>query len=115
MTIILFNYVLLNQFGEGYIIAYGLTTNVGIFALFVMVGIAQACQPILSFNHGAGRTERIDDILKLGVKAAMGSGTFFLLGIWLSAPLIASIYLGNANDLTEIAASALTFTSSAYL
>ncbi|EDL70010.1 MATE family efflux transporter [Vibrio campbellii] len=109
MTIILFNYVLLNQFGEGYIIAYGLTTNVGIFALFVMVGIAQACQPILSFNHGAGRPERIDEILKLGVKAAMGSGTVFLLGIWLSAPLIASIYLGNANDLIPIAASALTF------
>ncbi|MHA7231492.1 MATE family efflux transporter [Vibrio campbellii] len=109
MTIILFNYVLLNQFGEGYIIAYGLTTNVGIFALFVMVGIAQACQPILSFNHGAGRPERIDEILKLGVKAAMGSGTVFLLGIWLSAPLIASIYLGDANDLIPIAASALTF------
>ena len=109
MTIILFNYVLLNQFGEGYIIAYGLTTNVGIFALFVMVGIAQACQPILSFNHGAGRPERIDEILKLGMKAAMGSGTVFLLGIWLSAPLIASIYLGNANDLILIAASALTF------
>ncbi|MDA0128231.1 MATE family efflux transporter [Vibrio sp. MarTm2] len=108
MTIILFNYVLLNQFGEGYIIAYGLTTNVGIFALFVMVGIAQACQPILSFNHGAGRPERIDEILKLGMKAAMGSGTVFLLGIWLSAPLIASVYLGNANNLIPIAASALT-------
>ena len=109
MTIILFNYVLLNQFGEGYIIAYGLTTNVGIFALFVMVGIAQACQPILSFNHGARRPERIDETLKLGVKAAMGSGTVFLLGIWLSAPLIASIYLGNANDLIPIAVTALTF------
>ncbi|WP_038890433.1 MATE family efflux transporter [Vibrio campbellii] len=109
MTIVLFNYVLLSQFGESHIIAYGLTTNVGVFALFVMVGIAQACQPILSFNHGAGRPERIDEILKLGVKAAMGSGTVFLLGIWLSAPLIASIYLGNANDLIPIAASALTF------
>ncbi|AYO11098.1 MATE family efflux transporter [Vibrio campbellii] len=109
MTIVLFNYVLLSQFGESHIIAYGLTTNVGVFALFVMVGIAQACQPILSFNHGAGRPERIDEILKLGVKAAMGSGTVFLLGIWLSAPLIASIYLGDANDLIPIAASALTF------
>ncbi|WP_399425398.1 MATE family efflux transporter [Vibrio campbellii] len=109
MTIVLFNYVLLNQFGESHIIAYGLTTNVGVFALFVMVGIAQACQPIISFNHGAGRPERIDEILKLGMKAAMGSGTVFLLGIWLSAPLIASIYLGNANDLIPIAASALTF------
>ncbi|WP_045415264.1 MATE family efflux transporter [Vibrio owensii] len=109
MTIVLFNYVLLSQFGESHIIAYGLTTNVGVFALFVMVGIAQACQPIISFNHGAGRPERIDEILKLGMKAAMGSGTVFLLGIWLSAPLIASIYLGNANDLIPIAASALTF------
>ncbi|WP_199437820.1 MATE family efflux transporter [Vibrio owensii] len=109
MTIVLFNYVLLSQFGESHIIAYGLTTNVGVFALFVMVGIAQACQPIISFNHGAGRPERIDEILKLGMKAAMGSGTVFLLGIWLSAPLIASIYLGNTNDLIPIAASALTF------
>ncbi|WP_215810059.1 MATE family efflux transporter [Vibrio alginolyticus] len=109
MTIVLFNYVLLSQFGESHIIAYGLTTNVGVFALFVMVGIAQACQPIISFNHGAGQPERIDEILKLGMKAAMGSGTVFLLGIWLSAPLIASIYLGNANDLIPIAASALTF------
>lgn len=109
MTIVLFNYVLLSQFGESHIIAYGLTTNVGVFALFVMVGIAQACQPIISFNHGAGRPERIDEILKLGMKAAMGSGTVFLLGIWLSAPLIASIYLGDANDLIPLAASALTF------
>ena len=109
MTIVLFNYVLLSQFGESHIIAYGLTTNVGVFALFVMVGIAQACQPIISFNHGAGRPERIDEILKLGMKAAMGSGAVFLLGIWLSAPLIASVYLGNANDLIPIAASALTF------
>ncbi|MEH0671013.1 MATE family efflux transporter [Vibrio owensii] len=109
MTIVLFNYVLLSQFGESHIIAYGLTTNVGVFALFVMVGIAQACQPIISFNHGAGRSERIDEILKLGMKAAMGSGTVFLLGIWLSAPLIASIYLGDSNDLIPIAASALTF------
>ncbi|WP_104024083.1 MATE family efflux transporter [Vibrio hyugaensis] len=109
MTIVLFNYVLLSQFGESHIIAYGLTTNVGVFALFVMVGIAQACQPIISFNHGAGRPERIDEILKLGIKAAMGSGTVFLLGIWLLAPLIAAIYLGNANDLIPLAATALTF------
>lgn len=108
MTIVLFNYVLLTQFGESYIIAYGLTTNVGVFALFVMVGIAQACQPIISFNHGAARPKRINEILKLGMKAAIGSGTVFLLGIWLSAPLIASFYLGEAIDLVPVAASALT-------
>ncbi|MGC9493549.1 MATE family efflux transporter [Vibrio genomosp. F10] len=109
MTIVLFNYVLLTQFGESYIIAYGLTTNVGVFALFVMVGIGQACQPIISFNHGADRPERINEILKLGMKTAIGSGTVFLVVIWLSAPLIASFYLGNASDLIPIASNALTF------
>ncbi len=109
MTIVLFNYVLLTQFGESHIIAYGLTTNVGVFALFVMVGIAQACQPIISFNHGAARPERIDEILKLGLKTAIGSGTVFLMGIWLLAPMIASVYLGNSNDLIPLAATALTF------
>ncbi|ODP97012.1 MATE family efflux transporter [Salinivibrio sp. DV] len=109
MTIVLFNYVLLAQFGDNYIIAYGLTTNVGVFALFVMVGIAQACQPIISFNHGAARSERIDETLKLGMKAAIGSGIVFLLGIWLTAPMIASFYLGDAHDLIPIAASALMF------
>ena len=57
--------------------------------------------------------EGVDFTLNTGASVALtgasGSGTVFLLGIWLSAPLIASIYLGNANDLIPIAASALTF------
>ena len=68
MTILLFNYVLLHQFGENHIIAYGLTANIGVFALFVMVGIAQACQPIISFNHGANQPNRIEAIFRLGLK-----------------------------------------------
>ncbi|MDA0120039.1 MATE family efflux transporter [Vibrio sp. T11.5] len=109
MTIVLFNYVLLTRFSERHIIAYGLTTNIGVFALFTMVGIAQACQPIISFNHGANRPDRLHDILLLGGKTAIGSGTLFLLGIWLFAPVIASFYLGSTNDLLPLATTALTF------
>ncbi|MET2846225.1 MATE family efflux transporter [Vibrio owensii] len=109
MTIVLFNYVLLTQFGESHIIAYGLTTNVGVLALFVMVGIAQACQPIISFNHGAARPERIDDILKLGLKAAIGSGSVFLIIVWLFAPNIAAAYLGSNDGLITLASTAVSF------
>ncbi|WP_322805098.1 MATE family efflux transporter [Vibrio alfacsensis] len=109
MTIVLFNYVLLTQFGESHIIAYGLTTNVGVLALFVMVGIAQACQPIISFNHGANRPERINDILKLGLKAAIGSGTVFLVIVWMFAPTIAGAYLGSNNELIPLASTAVSF------
>lgn len=109
MTILLFNYVLLDQFGESHIIAYGLTANIGVFALFVMVGIAQACQPIISFNHGANQPKRIDDIFMLGLKSAVGSGLAFMLIVFLFAPEIAALYLGESSDLIELSATALTF------
>lgn len=109
MTILLFNYVLLDQFGESHIIAYGLTANIGVFALFVMVGIAQACQPIISFNHGANQPKRIDAIFMLGLKSAVGSGLAFMLIVFLFAPEIAALYLGESSDLIELSATALTF------
>ncbi|MDH5933639.1 MATE family efflux transporter [Vibrio splendidus] len=109
MTILLFNYVLLHQFGENHIIAYGLTANIGVFALFVMVGIAQACQPIISFNHGANQPNRIEAIFRLGLKSAIGSGLVFMVIVYLLAPQIAALYLGDSSDLIALSATALTF------
>ena len=109
ITILLFNYVLLDQFGENHIIAYGLTANIGVFALFVMVGIAQACQPIISFNHGANQPNRIEEIFRLGLKSAFGSGLVFMGIVYLFAPQIAALYLGASSDLIGLSATALTF------
>lgn len=109
MTILLFNYVLLHQFGENHIIAYGLTANIGVFALFVMVGIAQACQPIISFNHGANKPNRIEAIFRLGLKSAIGSGLVFMVLVYLFAPQIAALYLGDSSDLIGLSSTALTF------
>lgn len=109
MTIFMFNYVLLHHYGESHIIAYGLTSNIGVFALFIMVGIAQACQPIVSFNHGAQRPHKIESILRLGLKSAIGSGIVFMLVVWFIAPNIAQLYLGSNSELTSLAATALSF------
>ena len=109
MTILLFNYVLLHQFGENHIIAYGLMANIGVFALFVMVGIAQACQPIISFNHGANQPNRIEAIFRLGLKSAIGSGLVFMVIVYLFAPQIAALYLGESSDLIALSSTALTF------
>lgn len=109
LTILLFNYVLLSQFGESYIIAYGLTANVGVFALFVIVGINQACQPIISFNHGANLPERVKATLKLGLVTSIGSGLLFLAVIGLFSETVARFYLGDNIELVELSATALLF------
>lgn len=108
LTILLFNYVLLSQYGESHIIAYGLITTIGVLALFVMVGIAQACQPIISFNHGADQMQKVDQTLNLGLKVAIGSGLAFLLSAWLFSPQIAGWYFGDDQGMVMLAAKALT-------
>ena len=109
MTIMLFNIVLLSQYGEGHVVAYGLTANVGVFALFTMVGIAQACQPIISFNHGANNSERVRETLFLGLRTALISGVFFLVVAWLAAEAIARFYIVGRPELIELATRALQF------
>jgi len=109
MTVLLFNYVLLTRFSESHIIAYGLTANVGVFALFTMVGISQACQPIISFNYGAGQMKRVNEILWLGLYVALGGGVLFLLTVWLSSEQIARLYLNDSLDLIGLSSKALFF------
>lgn len=109
MTIILFNYVLLSQYGESHIIAYGLTANIGVFALFTMVGITQACQPIISFNHGAQNSKKVTAIVNLGLYTSIGSGIVFLIIIWGTSEQIALLYLGASSDLIELSSNVLVF------
>ncbi|MET4696288.1 MATE family efflux transporter [Endozoicomonas lisbonensis] len=109
MTIMLFNVVLLSQYGEGHVVAYGLTANVGVFALFTMVGIAQACQPIISFNHGANNSERVRETLFLGLRSVLVSGVIYLVVVWLAAEAIARFYIVGRPELIELATTALRF------
>jgi Na+-driven multidrug efflux pump len=100
---------LFSQFGESHIIAYGLTANVCVFALFVIVGINQACQPIISFNYGASKTECVYSTLKLGLVTSIGSGLLFLSIIWFTSQDMARFYLGAESELLELSATALLF------
>ena len=109
MTIMLFNYVLLKQFSESHVMAYGLTANIGVFALFTMVGIAQACQPIISFNHGAGNIDKVREAVFLGLRTAVGSGLIYTIIVWLSAEVIAGFYIVGSPELIELATTALRF------
>lgn len=107
ITIVLFNYVLLEQFSENHIIAYGLTSSIGVFALFIVIGITQASQPIISFNHGSQQIHRVKEILNLSMFSAVGIGVLLLLIVWLGAKQIAGIYLGAGSDLIALASLAL--------
>lgn len=52
-------------------------------------GIAQGCQPIISFNYGAGNRDRVKQCFRLQLLAAAGYTTLF----WLASMLVPQIFV----------------------
>ena len=50
--------------------AYGIVNRVSMFFLMIVLGITQGMQPILGYNYGAGRWDRVKRTLWLGIWVA---------------------------------------------
>lgn len=67
---ILSNYSLLVYGGQVAVAAFGIINRVGMLILMPIFGISQGVQPILGYNYGAKKYERVTKVMKLGVYAA---------------------------------------------
>ena len=70
-VMLLFNRQLLTYVGEMGITVYGIITNTALVASSISNGIAQAVQPLLSANFGAGNLKRVGEARKLGVRTVV--------------------------------------------
>lgn len=70
----LFNRQILKYLGTDALSVYGIIINISTFVQCCAYSIGQASQPIISMNFGAGKGERISEILKyaLGTAAVFG-------------------------------------------
>ena len=76
-VMLLFNRQLLAYVGEMGITVYGIITNTALVASSISNGIAQAVQPLLSANFGAGNLKRVGEARKLGVRTGFAAGFIF--------------------------------------
>lgn len=67
---ILSNYSLLMYGGQIAVAAFGIINRVGMLILMPIFGISQGVQPILGYNYGAKKYERVIEVMKLGIYAA---------------------------------------------
>lgn len=71
IVMFVFNIRILQTVGDVGISMYGVICNSVIIVTCLCNGICQAAQPIISTNHGAGLTTRIEQVRKLGLKTAL--------------------------------------------
>lgn len=82
-----------------------------LFPLFYMIynAVAQSAQPIISYNHGAGKIQRVQKTLAFGISISVGIGAVMTLVFIFFAPLITSIFINSSEPVYEIAASGLPY------
>lgn len=79
---ILFNRQIMHYLGANAFAVYGVIVNISTFAQCCAYSVGQASQPIISTNFGAGKGERIRQVLKY----ALGTTAFFSI-LWTALSL----------------------------
>lgn len=86
---VLFNRQILKYLGTDALSVYGIIINISTFVQCCAYSIGQASQPIISTNFGAGKVERIKEVLKY----AIGTAAAFAL-IWTAlAELVPNLFI----------------------
>ncbi len=97
----------LQKFGGD--IAVGAMTILSSIMQFVMMpiqGLTQGAQPIISYNYGAGKIDRVWKAFRLLLISAMGFSVLIWLGVMLGPKLFASMFT-NDQTLIDYAAWAI--------
>lgn len=97
----------LNFYGQRYgensdlaVAAVGVTVSVGLFFLLPILGMQQAIQPIVSYNYGAEKYDRVLKTLRIGLTIAVGYG-FVGWAVMMIAAEPLSMLFGAEGDFLE--------------
>jgi len=111
----LFNRIIMKELGELGVSALTIVFYVNTIVNISLYGLAQALQPIISYNLGAKRIEKIYDVLKIALTTGGSIGiVFFILMKFYSGPIV-NIFTNGNTELTLLTNQAISYFVFAYI
>lgn len=110
----LMNTSLIRYGGDLAVGAYGIINSFGILLVMLVLGVAQGMQPIVGFNYGAGRNDRVLATLRLVILVATLITTSGFLGSRFAPELIVKAFTPDP-ELIRIASNGLRIIFSAFV
>ncbi|WP_075727177.1 MATE family efflux transporter [Tissierella creatinophila] len=102
IVIFAFNLSLSGITGDIGISAYSIIANLSLIFASIFIGIGQALQPIVSYNYGAGKMDRVYETAKLSIYTSVGLGIiFYSLGLFFPKFLV-SLFIDADKELLEM-------------
>ena len=103
----LFNRQLLAYVGDLGVVVYGIISNTALVVTSISNGMAQAVQPLLSANYGAGKRDRVRQGLGLGIRVALAAGLIFTASGFFSPTQLAYLFLEPTEEILSMAVPAI--------
>jgi len=92
LTVVFINRALATFGGDVAISAYGLLNRIMMFAFLPGIVIAQGLQPILGFNYGAKRYDRVLQAIKIAVIAATTFSIIVFLAVYFAPEVFVRVF-----------------------
>lgn len=104
ISVIMFNIVIMKYLGENGVAAFVAINYVFFIGITVFLGISDGIIPIISYNYGANRWDRIKEALKLAFKTNLIIGiTLFVLLMFFGEYLISIFFNSNDTEVLQLA------------
>lgn len=113
MIVIIINKTFFHYGGDLAIGAYGIANRVVFLFVMLALGLSQGMQPLVGFNYGARRYDRVIQFYKLTVGCALGVTGFAFLCCQLFTPQIVGIFTDHA-ELASFAIEGLKIDTAAF-
>lgn len=87
------NYVFISALGEDGVAAFSVACYLYPIVFMVNSAVAQAAQPIISYNHGAHLEERVGEVYRLSIKTAILCGALCMLILVFGSHWLISLFI----------------------
>lgn len=110
IVIIVMNKMFMQYYGEGGISAYGVLM-VYIMNYFVMIasGVGQGIQPVVSYNFGAKKFDRVKSSLFIGLKISLIIGVIGIVLLYLMPNQLMGLFITNNQEVAQIVLTGMKY------
>ncbi len=116
VVVLLVNLILMWISGDTAVSAYGVIANLGNVVLCGLAGVSNAVQPLVSYNIGAGRRDRAEQLLRLGSLTSLLLALAYVVFAELYPEVLVSAFLDDPTPaLSELCRSGIRIVSPAYV
>lgn len=112
---IVYNLQLLEYFGKNGVSAYGVIMYVQFIFIAIYVGYSVGLSPVVGYNYGAANKKELQNLFAKSILLMSSLGLLLTALAYISAPLLASIFVGYNEELCSLTTSAFRLFAPAFL